>query len=395
MLNSKLGVQLCSKIYSDNYLNKSSIFVSDNDTTYQYKVIDSIDTSSNIFGGLEAFALLNGNDLVFVIRGADVGIGKSIFNLLGANKDFIPYSVDSHPIRSLFQDWFWNGFLGITGLVKFTQYYEMRGFYLNVVAKFKGCNYTVIGHSLGGAIAQRLSLEFDIKSINFSPISPWWTLGHIMREKLRSENLKDNNILNYYSSSDPFHYFPIFYRKIGVNKQISLKDYKSNSSLIAMIIERIYWAHGLNNYRFLKDGEIMTSTYESKIDKILNNLNFKCKKTFLLDGLIIVSGFIPTVMTWLFVHMIFSTILPTYHVSQLSLLWIFCLALISLTSTVIYMLPTLIIHTRWKYIIWILNITISWTGLGWISLFILAFILNSVAVDISKNNVSNSSVIRN
>lgn len=386
MLNPQLGVALCNKVYEYGYVSNLSVFVSDNNGTYQYKIVDSIDTSNNIFGGLESFVLINDNDLIFVVRGADVGIGKDIFSILGANQKFIPNSMDNHPFRSVFQDWFWNGFLGITGLVKFTQYYEMRKFFLDVLTKFRGYDCTVIGHSLGGAIAQRISLEFNVKSMSFSPISPWWSLGHDLRKRIRSENVIDNNIINYYSSSDPFHYFPLFYRKLGLNKQIYLDDYQSNSSLIAMFIERIYWAHGLNNYIFSEFGEIMTSKNESNVDKILNNLNLKCKTTFLLDVLIVLSGFIPTVMTWIFIHMLFSDFVPAYHFSQFSLLWILALSIMSVTTTVVYMLPTLIIHTRWKYIIWILNITISWTGLAWIILFIGSFILNSVAVDSPQNN---------
>ena len=375
MFTSRLALELANKVYSHTTLNKTVVDVHYAGKKFRFFVLDKINTSQKLTGGLEALALSFENNLVFVIRGADVGIGRNVFKMISAEEKFIPSGSGPNVFKSSFQDWLWNGLLGSLGIVRLTQYDDMKIFFKKNVKQFSNHHIFIVGHSLGGEIAQRLSLDFHADTITFGAISPWWSLSHIERKKFLNNGIKDDKINNFYSTKDPFHYFPS--RKLGNQNSIVLKDYTSNSTLMAMFVERIYWAHGLNFYEFNKYGEIIIMQDASKYEKFFNYLNKKSIHTFWIDLFIVLSGVLPTIVMWLTVQLGIEKIFPNYALSNISISLLVGMSLLGLMSTIIYMLPTFIVHSRWKYLIWALNLTLSWTGIGWFILLIIAFILNN------------------
>lgn len=381
MVSQKLIIKLSNIVYSDETLNKKQIIIKVDDQTFYCNVIDKINTANTFNGGLEAIALEIDNQLIFVIRGADVGIGADIFKWLSANNKFIPTSRGKHKFRASFQDWLWNGLLGTIGLVHFSQYIDFKKFYLKTISDHNYTDTLVVGHSLGGEIAQRLAIDLDVNAMTFSAISPWWSLSHIQRKWLREGKLTDGKIDNYYSRSDPFRYFPFFAKKLGRQHEVELKKYSSSSPLIAMILERIYWAHGLNYYNFNNKGEIKLMSSESSIERAVGNLNKRSNSTIWVDIAIFASGILPSVAMWLASQVVIQRALPQYQVSSLNILLLLVISLTVLVSSALYMLPTLIIHSKWKYVVWGINVFFSWTGIGWVCLLIFAFVLNSISTN--------------
>lgn len=384
MLSTTDAVQLAEMVYSSRVLEHSMVVIPS--TNLKFNVVDRIDTSAKLTGGLEAIAVQNKTDLVIVVRGADVGVGRDIFRLLHANDNFIPDSKDLHKLRSVFQDWLWNGLFGTIGIVPMGQYTELQKFYDRV--KHQDVNMIVVGHSLGGELAQKLALEYDIHAVTFSALSPWWILNHNQRKSLRDGTFLDTKIENYYSRSDPFRYFPLLTRHVGVQNEVVLKNYTSNSSMLAMALERIYWAHGTDFYESNKHGDIKTMNTIGTVERVLKKLNEKTTKTLWVDVVILLSGIVPTVLSWIIFQIIFQKFVPDYDLTGLSIVAVIMLSIIAICSVVVYMLPTLIIHSRWKYVVWGLNLVISWTGLGWLLLLLLSAVLNSIAV-YGKNNTMN------
>jgi len=386
MLSIGNAAQLAEKIYSNASLNEETIDVIFGEQISRFVVIDHIDTADRLTGGLEAVAVQCDKDIIIVVRGADVGFGRDIFKILNANDKFIPDSKETNKFQSCFQDWIWNGFLGTLGFIPMTQYDELKWFYKKIknYAYNRDFEVMIIGHSLGGELAQRLSLEYSIRAITFSALSPWWSIGHRQRRLFRSGNLSDENIDNYYSSSDPFHYFPLFTKNLGKQHEVILKDYTSKSSLISMALERIYWAHGMKYYNYSDGGEIKIMHSSSKFDKILHQLNERTTTTLWVDVFIVLSGIVPTIFSGLLIQVLLQRIVPEYSWTGLNTIAIIIAGFVTVSSVVVYMLPTLIIHSRWKYIVWGLNLAFCWTGIGWVALLTLAFVLNSIAVTTSK-----------
>lgn len=381
MVTKRIIVELANEVYSNKLLSAKNFIVSFNNEIIRFKIVGKVNTSNKLFGGLEAIALENNNELIFVIRGADVGIGVDIFKLLSADENFIPISKDSHRVRASFQDWIWNGFFGTLGLVNFSQYADFKKFYLNVLKQIPDKNITVIGHSLGGEIAQKLSVELNVHAITFSALSPWWALSHNQRKEFKNGTLNDKNIENYFSGSDPFRYFPLLARRMGKQNPVKLRNYVSHSSLAAMFLERIYWAHGLNNYDYADDGEILLLNSEPIFDRILNTLNRVIVNPKWINIAIFASGFLPCLTMWLTGQIAIQHAVPQFHISELNILLMATITVIVTFISWIYMLPTLLIHSRWKYLVWGFNVCFSWTGIGWGLLLMLSFVLNSITID--------------
>lgn len=374
----------------DNYHNK-----------IKFKVIGTIDTQKSLFGGLEAAALVpldeyeankqhnihDYQNIYLVICGADVGIGHDIFRIMNASERFIPVSHTVSKWKATFQDWIWSGLLGMLGFVPLFQYQSLDGFFTDLNGRFNNSHFYVMGHSLGGALAQRLALEHKTieKCVTFAGLNPWWCLRHQQRKSIRANKFESINIVNYYSHHDVFKIFPFFSKSIAKQNIVKLQPFQSRSNLIATLIERIYWAHGTNYYLFDKYGEIISIDRESKMTKFISSLNEKVVWAWWIDIIVFLTGVIPTLLTWLVVQKFVNYIHPIDTFSSINIMIGILLILLSLLSVIIYMLPTLIVRSRWKFIIWILNLSFSWTGIGWITLCIGAFICNSVSYKTNNN----------
>lgn len=389
MISEQLAVTLANEVYSTEMLNNNFFDITIGKKHTRYLRLGSIDTSSYLFGGLEAVALTDGEDYLIVVRGADVGIGLNIFQALGANESYIPKSSDDHRLRGSFQDWIWNGLFGTIGLVPFTQYRELKKFYLRLTRDF-GHRWTVVGHSLGGEMAQRLSIECKLDAITVSAVSPWWNLGWRARRAYRRGELDDTRIVNIYSRHDPFHYFPLVAKQLGHQKEAALGDFKSTSKLVPMLLERIYWAHGVSHIKFNGEGCVKEKKrYPTLAQKLFKPVRFN----WLINLIIIICGMIPMFLSGMILYITMQFFMPELSGELAS--WVSYLRMIMMGMTlwkaagaiaafIAYLLPTLLVRSRWKYFMWILNVGIAWTGLGWLMLVILALLLNSRTRYINK-----------
>lgn len=380
MVTKKTIIELSRMIYSNKLLDKDRLKLVINNQSLYFNIIGKVNTANYLLGGLEAIVLEIEDNLIFVIRGADVGIGADIFKILSANDKFIPVTREKKRVRATFQDWFWNVFFGSFGLVPFSQYLDFKDFFVEISSKFSNKNILLVGHSLGGEIAQRLSVESNVEAITFSAVSPWWSFGHEQRKAIRNGTLTDGKITNYYSRRDPFRYFPLFARRLGIQREVKLKRFSSTSSLIAMLLERVYWAHGLNYYTFDLEGEIEVMHSESNFERILKNLNQQTTSTIWIDIAIFASGILPSIILWLTSQVMLQRVLPEYSVSTLNVMLLIVISLAIIVTSALYMLPTLIIHSKWKYVIWGINVFFSWTGIGWVFLLVASFVLNSISI---------------
>lgn len=120
--------------------------------------------------GFCAYAIENNNELVIVVRGSDeVNDYKNDFKML-VNK--IPY-----------------------------QLYELIDFYDTLASKYGASNIVVVGHSLGGSLAQMLAIKRPVKSaVTFLP----WGCKNIItnNEFFTSPQTSLNDIINYCSIDD-------------------------------------------------------------------------------------------------------------------------------------------------------------------------------------------------
>ena len=146
----------------------------------QYYNENIVDIKKSEQTGFCAYAIENNNELVIVVRGSDeVNDYKNDFKML-VNK--IPY-----------------------------QLYELIDFYDSLASKYGASNIVVVGHSLGGSLAQMLAIKRPVKSaVTFLP----WGCKNIIKnnEFFKSSQISLNDIINYCSMDDIFTV-----RNIGFN----------------------------------------------------------------------------------------------------------------------------------------------------------------------------------
>ncbi len=136
----------------------------------QYCNENIVDIKKSEQTGFCAYAIENNNELVIVVRGSDeVNDYKNDFKML-VNK--IPY-----------------------------QLYELIDFYDSLASKYGASNIVVVGHSLGGSLAQMLAIKRPVKSaVTFLP----WGCKNIItnNEFFTSPQTSLNDIINYCSIDD-------------------------------------------------------------------------------------------------------------------------------------------------------------------------------------------------
>lgn len=128
---------------------------------------------------------------------------------------------------------------------------------------------------------------------------------------------------------------------------------------------------------------------KSNFNSFFDYLNQRTKMAWWINLLIILIGFIPSLLVisafGILLNLVNSQdkfnilLFSSYSSTILGIISIILLLLAGFITSTIYMLPTLIIKTRWKYIVLGLNLVLSWTGIAWIGLLIFAIILNHIS----------------
>ncbi|MDD7764361.1 MAG: superinfection immunity protein [Peptoniphilaceae bacterium] len=372
---------LTKKIYSSLENTKSDMKISHFDETITLKLVEKIDVTDNILNGLQAAAYLSKNKTIFlIVRGADVGIGKKLFKSVGAKRSYIPLSTEKNQIKTTFQDWIYSSIFGSIGLVHLYQYDSLTDFFKKVKCKYPKHKLVIGGLSLGGLLSQKIFLTNQgiDKCITFSTISPWWTFNKEIKKIIKSKKFYYNskNIKNYYSKHDLFRFFPLFSRQIGKQIPVILKPYKSKSNIIASILERICWAHIPNYYYFDKKYNISIDKKNSIFDNIKYFLGKKVKKLYLINSIIILL----ILSMSLIAYQILQPILILKFIKKLCSFNDFILNVTIYSAVQIFvLLPTIISKTRWKFIIFLLNLLFGWTIILWPIVLSLSIITNDIS----------------
>ena len=148
--------------------------------------------------------------------------------------------------------------------------------------------------------------------LTFSATSPWWTFNRRSQEMLKESNFlkNDDNLINFYSTHDPFRFLPLFKRHLGQQKNVLLQPFQSRSNFFATVIERIYWAHIPNYYTYTDTGKVRQKEDRSRIQRWNNWLNSKASHSNIVNIAVLVMSVLLALVLALVVP-----ILNTYNCS--------------------------------------------------------------------------------
>ncbi len=384
-------LELSRIIYHTDDMKNKAITVKRQNETADVVCLDYVNSSAQLLNGLQAAAYLNidSSTIYIVVRGADVGIGRKIFGALKANDRFIPKSVEKRPLKTTFQDWIYTSFLGSMGFVHLYQYDSLEIFYKKIKAKFPNHRFIIAGHSLGGLLAQRLYIlqnEFD-SCVTFAGVSPWWTLDRQSQKLIRENNylIDDSRMVNYYSQHDIFRILPLLSRHIGTHQNVMLQPFSSRSNILANLFERFSWAHIPNYYLFDKNNKIKT---EKPSDTIFTSsfryLNAKLKRTWLINTLIFLFTFIYNLVFTNTLVIVASNLLKNELVASLHTISDplsispFLIGFLTLIFSALYLIPTLILKSKFKYVLAPINFFLGFILPVYAICFALALLLNNI-----------------
>ena len=377
---TRLLVYLTSIVFNTEIMRYGSVVFDDK----VIKKLSSIDENASWVNGLQAVAYeTEGEDTIYiVVRGADVGIGKKLFRKTGADARFIPKVNDEDSFKTIFQDWIYSSTLGSMGLVHLYQYDSLQTFYHSLRKKYSHKRFVVSGVSLGGLLAQRLYIfEGGIeRCLTFSATSPWWTFNRRSQEMLKESNflMNDDNLINFYSTHDPFRFLPLFKRHLGQQKNVLLQPFQSRSNFFATVIERMYWAHIPNYYTYTDTGKVRQKEDRSKIQKWNNWLNSKASYSKLVNIAVLVMSVLLALVLALVVPILntYEVLSPIYTL-EASFGIFFSLA--SGFLFLCFLLPTLVVKTNWKYLMFLMNLAVIWFAPFWVLLLALSIIFESIS----------------
>lgn len=322
-----------------------------------------VDETKSWRDGLQAAAYRKDKEEVIyiVIRGADVGVGKTFFRKTGANERFIPRADEDTSWKTTFQDWIYISILGSMGLVELKQYSTLVTFYRQLRSKYPNSSIVVSGVSLGGLLAQRLYLlEGDVsRCITFSALSPWWTFYRGTQDFIKQQDFyrKDPNLINYYSNHDIFRWVPPLNRQLGQQYNVLLQPFQSRSNLIATLIERVYWAHIPNYYSYSSNGNIRIKEKVTRFEGLYRWLNQPFGKSKLVNSCVllclIVFSIIISFSLLLFgglpyIDWIFNVPILSEHPKLLG-------GSVFLLFEILFALPSLLARSNWKLLIFFIN----------------------------------------
>ncbi len=377
---SRLLVYLTGIVFDTRMLHHKRLYYKDS----AIHCLAVIDETQSWLNGLQAAAYqVEGLEPIYVIiRGADVGMGKRIFQKTGANERFIPKADEETSWKITFQDWIYTSVMGSMGWVPLFQYRSLQAFYRELKETYPGRSFVVSGVSLGGLLAQRLYLlEGNInRCVTFSALSPWWTFYKGTRAVLKKKNFcrNDSNLVNYYSHHDIFRWSPPLNRQLGRQYNVLLQPFQSRSNLIATLIERLYWAHIPNYYSYSTNGTIRVKETTTRSEKLYQWLNQPCKHLLAINCLLI---FLVLLIT-LLVNGGLGMGLELF-VLEKSLAWgetlTFLVKHYQLVSTLgalflsaIFFFPSLFVTSNWKWIVLSLNLLFLPFPWLWVVLLVLA-----------------------
>ena len=389
---TRLLVYLTSIVFNTEIMRYGSVVFEDK----VVKKLASIDENASWVNGLQAVAYeTEGEDAIYiVVRGADVGIGKKLFRKTGADARFIPKVNDEDSFKTIFQDWIYSSTLGSMGLVHLYQYDSLQAFYHSLRKKYPHKRFVVSGVSLGGLLAQRLYIFEDgiERCITFSATSPWWTFNRRSQEMLKESNFlqNDEGLINFYSNHDPFRFLPLFKRHLGQQKNVLLQPFQSRSNFFATVIERMYWAHIPNYYTYTDTGSVRQRQDHSKIQKWNNWLNSRASYSNLINiSVVAISIILALVLALVFTLLNTYDILSPIYSLELSFGIFFSLA--SVFLFLCFFIPTLVVKTNWKYLVFLMNLVIIWFAPFWVLLLALSIIFESIS---NKEENSNKRIGR-
>lgn len=380
MKENKFIVQLTALIYDSDTMKNKQINVDGS----QFTCLDFIDETRKWNNGLQAAVYQANHDtetLYLIIRGADVGLGRRIFQWTKADERFIPKSNAENEWLTSYQDWFYTSLLGGLGLVPLHQFDSLLLFYRKIREDYPNATILVAGHSLGGLLAQRLYiLVGDIqKCITFAALSPWWTFPTGAHKILKSQDFfkNDEQLINYYSAHDPFRIFPFFRRNIGQQKNVLLQPFQSRTNVIATFLERIYWAHVPNYYIYDKKGDIRLSDETSSLERLYSWLNRPCSHHGRMNTVLIIFAlFLATLLTLLFFYgtSYLQSIIQLGSLSHSPIVPVLFFIL-----PILYFLPVFYVSSNWKYVFLAINLLLGWMVFPWVGLLLLMPIVRTIA----------------
>ena len=377
---TKLLVYLASIVFNTEIMRHGSVVFDD----IVVKKLSSIDENASWVNGLQAVAYeTEGEDTIYiVVRGADVGIGKKLFRKTGADARFIPKVNDEDSFKTIFQDWIYSSTLGSMGLAHLYQYDSLQAFYYSFRKKSPHKLFVISCVSLGGLLARRLYIFEGVieRCITFSATSPWWTFNRRSQETLKeSDFLKnDDNLINFYSTHDPFRFLPLFKRHLGQQKNVLLQPFQSRSNFFATVIERMYWAHIPNYYTYTDTGKVRQKEDRSRIQRLNNWLNSRASHSKLVNIAVLVMSVLLVLVLALVIPFLntYEVLSPIYTLEASFGIFF---SLVSGFLFFCFFIPTLAVKTNWKYLMFLINLAMVWFAPFWVLLLALSIIFESIS----------------
>ena len=177
----------------------------------------------------------------------------------------------------------------------------------------------------------------------------------------------DDNLINFYSTHDPFRFLPLFKRHLGQQKNVLLQPFQSRSNFFATVIERIYWAHIPNYYTYTDTGKVRQKEDRSRIQRWNNWLNSRANHSKLVNTIVFVMSVLLTLVLALVVPILSSyDVLSPIYTLEASFGIFFSLASGFLFCC--FLIPTIVVKTNWKYLMFLMNLAMLWFAPFWILL---------------------------
>ena len=169
-----------------------------------------------------------------------------------------------------------------------------------------------------------------------------------------------------------------------------LQPFQSRSNFFATVIERMYWAHIPNYYTYTDTGKARQKEDRSKIQKWNNWLNSKASYSKLVNiAVLVMSVLLALVLA--FVVPILNTYEVLSPIYTLEASFGIFFSLVSAFLFFCFFIPTLVVKTNWKYLMFLLNLAMIWFAPFWVLLLALSIIFESIS---NKEENSNKRIGR-
>lgn len=157
-----------------------------------------------------------------------------------------------------------------------------------------------------------------------------------------------------------------------------LQPFQSRSNFFATVIERIYWAHIPNYYTYTDTGRVRQRQDRSKIQTWNNWLNSRASYSNLINiSVVAISIILALVLALVFPILNTYDILSPIYTLETSFGIFF--SLVSGLLFFCFLIPTLLVKTNWKYLMFLLNLAMLWFAPFWALLLALSIIFESIS----------------